>query len=167
MTLHCVLRSLAVAALFGLTTFSAQSAEAQQGSLTGRVTDVTSGQPVALAQITISGTNLGTQTDADGRFTLRGAGPGPIEIRILRVGYAELRQAARLEAGQTTTMDFRMIAVPVSLSPVVSTATGDQRRVEVGNAIAQVDAANIVETRAVTNLGDVLTARTPGVQVLP
>src|SRR5690606_16270474 len=65
----------------------------------------------------------------------------------------------------TTTADFVIRAVPISLAPIVTTATGEQRRVEVGNAIAQVNAAEVVQTRAVTNMGDLLTARAPGVMV--
>ena len=38
-------------------------------------------------------------------------------------------------------------------------ATGEQRRIEVGNAVAQVNAADVVATRPVTNVGDLLTAR--------
>jgi hypothetical protein len=50
---------------------------------------------------------------------------------------------------------------------VVVTATGEQRRIEVGNSIAQVNASEIVETRAVSNMADLLTARAAGVQVIP
>jgi len=37
--------------------------------------------------------------------------------------------------------------------------------VEVGNSIAQIDAANVVATKAVSNMGDLLSTRTPGVDV--
>jgi TonB-linked SusC/RagA family outer membrane protein len=59
-----------------------------------------------------------------------------------------------------------MRAVAITLNPVVTTATGEQRRVEVGNSIAQVDAANVVETKAVSNMADLLNARAPGVSVI-
>ncbi|MCC6773543.1 MAG: SusC/RagA family TonB-linked outer membrane protein, partial [Gemmatimonadaceae bacterium] len=63
--------------------------------------------------------------------------------------------------------DFAMSAVAMTLNPVVTTATGQQRRVEVGNAIAQVDATALVESRAVSGMGDLLTSRAAGVLVTP
>ena len=60
-----------------------------------------------------------------------------------------------------------MTPVGLTLNPVVTTATGDQRRVEVGNSIAQIDAAKAVADTAVANVADLLTARAPGVLVIP
>ncbi|GLC23880.1 SusC/RagA family TonB-linked outer membrane protein [Roseisolibacter agri] len=139
----------------------------QQATITGRVTDAVSGQPIVAAQLNVVGSNLGTQTNAAGQYTIRGVRPGPAEVRVLRVGFAEQKSSVTLTAGQTATLDFQMRTVATTLTPVVTTATGEQRRVEVGNAIAQVNAAEVVSTRAVGNVGDLLTARAAGVQVLP
>lgn len=140
-------------------------AQATPGTITGRITDATTGQPITLAQVNIVGTNVGGQTNADGRFTLRGVDPGPVQVRILRVGFAEQRRNATVSAGQTLNLDIQMGAVAVQLNPVVTTETGSQRRVELGNSIAQVDAAQIVATRAIQNMGDLLTSRAAGVTV--
>lgn len=143
-------------------------AQAQQPtSITGRVIDAATGQPIPAVQVRIVGTAVGAQTNTDGQYTIRGVSAGPTEVRALRVGFAEARQSVGVTAGQTATLDFRMRAVPVTLSPIVTTATGDQLRTEVGNAIAQIDAAEITQTRPVASVGDLLTARAPGVQVLP
>ena len=157
--------SLALSAL--ITALASVAARAQQGTITGRVTDASSGQPVASAHVTIAGTTLGTLTNNDGQYTLRGVASGQMEVRVLRVGYADQRQVATVGSGETATLDFQMRTVPVSLNPVVTTATGEQRRVEVGNAIAQVNAAEVVQTQAVTNAADMLTARAAGVTVIP
>lgn len=141
--------------------------EAQQGTITGRVTNAATGQPIAAVQVGVLGTNLVAQTNANGQYSIAGVAPGSVELRGLRLGYAEMRQTTSVTAGQAARLDFQMRPVPISLSPVVTTATGDQRRVEVGNSIAQVNAAEIVQTRPVSNVGDLLTARVPGVQVLP
>ncbi len=161
-----VLLALAQAALLGAvgaTTVLAQ----QPGSVSGRVLDAESGQPVAAAQVAVVGTQLGTQTNSEGVYTIRGVTPGSIEVRALRVGYAELRQRVTVAANVQATLDFRMTSVAMSLSPVVTTATGEQRRVEVGNAIAQVNAVDVVKTSVVTNMGDLLASRAAGVMVTP
>ena len=141
------------------------NAQTQQGTLTGRITDATTGQPIGSAQIRIVGSNVTGLANAQGQYTVRGVSAGTVEVRALRVGFAEQRQTVTVAPAQVATLDFKMSPVAVELSPVVTTATGDQRRVEVGNAIAQVDAAKIVETRAVSNMGDLLVARAPGVDV--
>jgi TonB-linked SusC/RagA family outer membrane protein len=157
-----------VASCAALAASAAQAqAPAQQGSITGRVTDAVTGQPIVAAQIQVVGSNVGAQTNGAGQFTLRGVRTGPAELRVLRVGFAEQKATVTVAAGQTATADVQMRAVAATLTPVVTTATGEQRRVEVGNAIAQVDAASIVATRSVANVGDLLTARAAGVQVLP
>jgi TonB-linked SusC/RagA family outer membrane protein len=138
-----------------------------QGIIDGRVTDAATGQPIPAAQVRVVGTTLGAQTNTEGHYTIRGVSPGTTEVRALRVGFAEQRQSVDVPAGQSATLNFQMRAVPVTLSPIVTTATGDQRRTEVGNAIAQIDAAEVAQTRAVTTVTDLLTARAPGVQVLP
>lgn len=160
-----VLRSLALTALFA--PIAAVTAYAQQGTITGRAIDASSGQPIAGALINVVGTAFGTHTNSDGEYTIRGLTPGSVEVRALRVGYAEQRQTVTVTSGQSTTVGFTMRSVPVMLSPVVTTATGSQRRVEVGNAIAQVDASQVLENSAVSNVADLLTSRAAGVMVIP
>lgn len=135
------------------------------GVLTGTVKDAATGQPIVSAQVNIFGTTTGTATNADGQFTIRGLAAGTVTVRVLRIGYAERRQTATIVSGQTATLDFQLPSVAASLSPVVSTATGDQRRVELGNSIAQVNAAELTETRPISNIGDLLTGRAAGVTV--
>ncbi|AHG89756.1 TonB-dependent outer membrane protein, SusC/RagA [Gemmatirosa kalamazoonensis] len=142
-------------------------AQVQQGTIAGRVTDAASGQPIASAQLQVVGTNAGTMTNADGQFTIRNVAAGTYEVRALRVGFAEQKQSVRVTTGATATANFQMHAVATTLTPVVTTATGEQRRVEVGNAVAQVNVADVVSTQAVSNIADVLAARTAGVLVTP
>ena len=161
-----VLHALALAALAGI--IAPASVEAQAtGNVSGRVVDASNGLPVASAQVTVVGTALGAQTNSEGQYAIRGVRPGEVQLRVLRVGFAEANQTATVTSGQTTTADFSMRAVSIALTPVVTTATGEQRRVEVGNAIAQVDAEEVLQTRAVSNLGDLLTSRAAGVMVVP
>ncbi len=140
---------------------------ATQGTITGRVTDAVTGLPVPAAQVTVVGTGSGALTNQEGVYTIRGVVPGALTLRALRLGFAEMRQPATVTAAQVATVNFQLRAVTMTLSPVVTTVTGDQRRVEVGNAIAQVNAAEVVQERGVTNVADLLTSRAAGVMVIP
>jgi TonB-linked SusC/RagA family outer membrane protein len=163
--LACAVVAAVVHLASGAQALDAQAA--RQGTITGRVTDVVSGAPVEAAQIRVLGTTLGAVADNDGRYTIRGVPVGTHELRALRVGYSEQKRAIAVEGGATATADFTMRAVSVQLAPVVTTATGQERRVEVGNDIVELKATEIVEQAPVTNVGDLLVAKAPGVQVLP
>lgn len=165
MSSSSLVRSFVLALAAGALVVSSANAQAQSGTITGRVTDAANGTPVAPAQVIVVGTNIRVETNSQGQYTLRGVPSGQVQLRALRVGFSDTRQSATVVAGQTATVDIPMHKVTVTLNPIVTTATGDQRRLEVGNAIAQIDASKIVETKAVQNMGDLLTARAPGIAV--
>jgi TonB-linked SusC/RagA family outer membrane protein len=146
---------------------TAGAAAAQGGTISGRVTDARSGQPVPGAQIRVAGSNQAASANSEGVYTLRRIPDGTVSVRALVIGYAERTQTVTVQAGQAATLDFALQPSAVALDPLVVTATGEQRRTEVGNAITNIPAAEVVQNSAVTNVGDLLTARAPGVTVIP
>src|SRR2546426_11698808 len=60
---------------------------AQTGSVEGTVTAAATNEPVAGAEVTVAGTNIGVRTGPDGRFTLGNIAAGLRELRILAIGY--------------------------------------------------------------------------------
>jgi TonB-linked SusC/RagA family outer membrane protein len=152
--------------LIGLLMAAALPAAAQQpGSLAVRVTDAANQRPVEAARVFIAGTQLGGQTSAEGRVTIRAIQAGTYTVRVLRVGYTEQSKQVTISTAQTATLDVALTAAAVNLAAVVTTATGEQRRVEIGNATANIDAAKVVEAAPVANLNDLLNSRAPGVTV--
>ena len=149
MSARSVLRAVILTASLGLLVTADAGAHEPQASITGRVTDRATGEAIAAAQVSIVGTAIGASTNSEGRYTIRSVRPGTVELRVLRVGYAEQKQTVTVSAGQAATADFAIGAVAISLAPVVTTATGEQRRVEVGNAIAYVDFYSMVNNSAV------------------
>ena len=156
---------LVLAALIGL--LAPALASAQQGTITGRVTQAGAGTPISDVRVYVVGTNAATATNADGRYSLRTA-PGTVDLRVLRIGYQEQKRSVTVPAGGTVTADFSMTMSLVTLTEVVTTATGTQRRVELGNQVTTLgDISAKVEQAPVKNLQDLLTAKAPGVTVLP
>jgi TonB-linked SusC/RagA family outer membrane protein len=159
------LRGLATAALSALLlTTAAATVAAQGGTLQGTVT-AANGGPLQEARVIILGTSLFGSTGPDGKYTIRRVPAGHADVRIIRVGYQEQKKAVSILDGQTATLDVVMNQTVVQLQEVVTTATGEQRRVEVGNAVENVSVANLVKDAPVRTIADVLTARVPGVQV--
>ncbi|HEU4990221.1 MAG TPA: SusC/RagA family TonB-linked outer membrane protein [Gemmatimonadaceae bacterium] len=146
---------------------AAPSARAQ-GTVTGRVTASGTNEPLSGTRVMLVGTSLATQTSADGRYTLRNVPAGNVEVRVIRVGYTEMKKPVTVTAGETATLDFAMNQAVVQLSEMVTTATGQQRRVEIGNSVSTLgDVGQKVETTPVNNLADLMVAKSPGVVVLP
>jgi TonB-linked SusC/RagA family outer membrane protein len=142
-------------------------ARGQQATITGRVTSQLSNEPLVDARVIVVGTSLFTSTSLDGRYTIRNVPSGSLEVRVLRVGFQELKKPVTVVPGQTATLDFAMADVVVQLGELVTTATGEQRRVELGNSVSTVNAGALPTTAPIATVADLITARTPGVQVLP
>jgi TonB-linked SusC/RagA family outer membrane protein len=162
-------RGMAVALLLVVSSFvTAPRAAAQQPTLTGRVTAQGTSEPLADARVYVVGSALNVGTNAEGRYTLRGVPTGTIEVRVIRVGYQEQKKSVAVTAGGTMTLDFAMQQAIVQLQEIVTTATGQQRRVEIGNTVATLgDVGKRVEETPITNAFDLLVAKAPGVSVLP
>ena len=159
---------LAVALLLtGLATRTLAQQPAAAASITGRVTVRGSPEPLPDTRVIVLGTSIFTLTNADGRYTLRGVPAGNVEVRVLRVGYVEQKRPVTVTVGQAATLDFELDRTLVVLQEVVTTATGQQRRSELGNSIATIDVTKKVQESPIKNMGDLLVAKAPGVQVMP
>jgi len=150
-----------------LVCFVATPLAAQQGSVNGRVTDRATGQPLVAARIQLVGTSLVASTNADGRYHVTSAPLGQATVRVVALGYAAATQAVTVTAGAPAVVDFALNLAPYSLDEFVVTATGEQSRREVGNAVSTVDVSELARTAPVASMGDLLAARAPGVTVLP
>ena len=137
-----------------------------QGTVTGRVT-ASATEPLQDARVMVVNSALAATTGSDGRYTIRGVPAGNVEIRVLRVGYQELKKPVAVSNGQTATLDFALTRAIVQLQEVVTTATGEQRKVELGHSVTTIgDVGKKVEELPIHSVGDLLTARAPGVSVL-
>ena len=157
----------ALLALAGTIAVAVPQARAQSGpgTLSVRVTDAANQRPVEAARVFLVGTTFAGATGVDGRLSLRGIPAAEYTVRVLRVGYTEQTKRVPIAAGQTVTLEFAMATAAVNLAAVVTTATGEQRRVEIGNATANIDVSKVLEAAPVSNLSDLLNSRAPGVTV--
>ena len=143
------------------------TAAAAQGALTGRVLTQGSNEPIPEARVIVLGTSLFAVSGADGRYTIRNVPAGTAEVRVLRVGFAEQKKSVAVTAGGSSSLDFNLAPVAIKLVEVVTTATGSERTVTQGSKIETIAAAELTATKPITSIGDLLTARAPGVQVMP
>lgn len=124
-TRHRVLARLVRAcAMIGVVLSTAPALAQNPGTVTGRVTDASSGSPVADVAVRVLGTTTGVMTRSDGVYRLVLA-PGRYELRVSRIGYAATRDSVDVTAGGTTTKDFTIEQTGLSLDQIV--VTGSRR----------------------------------------
>jgi len=156
-----------LAVVLGMSLTAASRAAAQQGSLLVKVVDATTSAPVEQAQVFIVGTSTGGLTNAAGTFLFRQIPAGVRVVRVVRVGYAEQKKQLEVHAGQQAELEYRMQQLALSIDPVVVTATGATRRIELGNAVTTLSVADRIAEMPVKTMADLLVAKAPGVQILP
>jgi len=94
-------------------------------TLTGRVLDSATGQPIAAAEVSAVAegsrrATVRTESDADGRFTLTMRSAGTYRLRATRLGYTYLASPLiQLGAGETFTYDLNLRPASVQLDSVV------------------------------------------------
>lgn len=162
-----VLACVMTVTVLGITTYPRQSAAQQGGTVQGQVADGRTGRGLSAAQVHVIGTGVGTLADTQGRYVLEGVPVGEQEVEVQLVGYQTRAEVVRVTAGAIITLDFQLEESAVALDALVVTGTpAATRRVELGNALAQLDASRIRDLAPVANVSQMLKARTPSVRIV-
>src|SRR2546427_750885 len=108
-----------VALLLGLLSLGpmASSAQAQTGSITGKITD-DAGVGVPYANVFIKGTQLGGMANAEGKFTIVKVPVGNYTLSVRSVGHAAIEKTVQVNANQTATVDFQITEQAVKMKQV-------------------------------------------------
>lgn len=155
------------ATAMALALWSAGPAAAQQtGTIQGTVVEAATQRPLPGAQVSITGTQIGTITNQQGRFQLVNVPAGTHEVRVTLIGYARGSETANVSAGESVTLNLTVRETAVELEGiVVNPITGrEERRRELGTNTASIQSADI-NPAAVTTFSDVLQGRAPGVNL--
>jgi iron complex outermembrane receptor protein len=158
-------RCWVVAALLAGTALGGSLQAQGTGSVSGQIVDSTSKQPVANAQVQIVGTQVGGLTRVDGRYFLTSVPVGPQRIRVTRIGFAAQDKPVTVNAGGTSTVDFTMVAVAATLSEVVVTGYGSQRREAITGSVSQVQADD-ANKGVIANPTQLVQGRVTGVNIV-
>jgi TonB-linked SusC/RagA family outer membrane protein len=155
------------AAVCGFVSVSAEvrAQQAATGTVSGRVTDRESQQPLAATQVFLVGGTRGAVTDENGVYRIVSVPAGPAQVRTRRVGYTSLTQPVTITAGGTATADFALGRTATQLDEVVVTATGEtvQKRQQ-GTAVATIT-TDTLQLAPIQNFSQVLQGRAPGVTI--
>ncbi len=149
-----------VAAAFLLILLSSLPAHAQQqrvGSITGRIIDKETEEPIAYADVILVGTGKGTISKPDGTFLFVQIPEGYYQVRFNRMGYSsKVIDKVRVEAGYSKRLAIKMDPIAVREVETIE-VSGDRELVDVD--IAQTSryvTSEDIEDMAVTVISDVV-----------
>ncbi|WP_103029696.1 SusC/RagA family TonB-linked outer membrane protein [Salinibacter altiplanensis] len=138
---------------------------AQQGTVTGTVTEAESGSPLPGATVQIVDEGTGAATDSDGRYRITGVPAGERTLQVSFVGYQEQERSVNIPAGGTARVNFQLRTSQAELDEVVVTALGiEQEERSLGYASSEVDGAEI-EGAGEANLTNALSGKTAGLDI--
>ncbi|MCJ8166764.1 TonB-dependent receptor [Pontibacter sp. E15-1] len=127
-------------------------------SVSGRLTDADSGQPLIGAGVAVKGTTRGTQTDANGNFTITAPANGTLVVNY--IGY----QRKEVPVNGQTNLDISLAISSEQLAQVVVVGYGVQEKRDVTGSIASVDGEEL-NKQSSQNPVSSLQGKVAGVQI--
>jgi TonB-linked SusC/RagA family outer membrane protein len=137
--------------------------QAQDKTISGKVTDTESGDPLPGVSILVKGTSQGTSASATGDYTLSVAsGDGPLVLIFSFIGY----KTQEIPVGGQTILNVSLAPDVTSLDEVVVVGYGTQRKVDLTGAVGSIRASDIdIGSKAITSADQLLAGRIAGVQI--
>lgn len=152
------------AATLGVPALATVLPPVRQATVTGRVSDGNTGEPIAGANVSIEGTTIGVLSDASGRYVLTGVPAGTQRVRAFRIGYIANVQEVTLSSGETRSLDFALAASAIELEGIVAVGYGSQRKETLTGAVSAVS-GEVIEKAPVVNTSNAIAGTVPGVVV--
>lgn len=142
--------------LLVLATLTGGTVLAQDKTVTGNVTD-NDGNALPGVSVVVKGTTRGTNTNAQGNFTL--SAPKDAQLLFSFVGFV----AQEIAIGNKTQINVRLVADVANLEEVVITSFGSAKKSAFTGSAGTIGADQIA-VRPITNIGQAISGTTAGVQ---
>ena len=132
----------------------------QQKIITGKVTDVSNGEPMTGVNILVKGTTVGTTTDINGQYSINV--PGSSDILVFSfIGY----KIEEIPISGRSLINIALSSEALSLEEVVVIGYGTMKKSDLTGSLSQVKSEEINAFPS-TNVLQALTGRSSGVQVI-
>ncbi len=135
------------------------------GTVSGKVTDKQTGEPLVGATVTVRGSNASTATDNNGSFTLSNLKTGKNTVVISYVGFADMVQTVTVTGGATATADAILAVSNRPGEAVVVTASKRPEKITRAPATISVISANDFAQSSSFNIGE-LASKIQGVEFI-
>ena len=142
-------------------------AQSATGTISGKVVDGKTGEPLWSANVLLKGTGLGAPSDAKGSYVISNVPPGTYTLRVSYIGYRESEVEVTVDRGSVLTHDFKLEPVGIVGAEVVVTAQASGQNAAINQQLASQNIVNVVSAARIKELPDANAAesigRLPGV----
>ncbi len=142
---------------------------AASGSVSGRVLDRDSGEPLPGANVTIVGTSIGASTDLEGKYVLRNVPTGKQSMKVTYIGYRSVTMDVTVGENATLTQDYHLVVQALEGQTVVVTGQAKGQMSAINEQLTSNNIVNVVSAEKMKELPDANLAesigRLPGVSI--
>lgn len=135
------------------------------GHITGVILDSATKKPIVGASVLVRGTQISGVTNDKGTYILRNVPVGTHALDIRAVGFRSTTRPVDVSASQRSEVNISIVAAATTLGEVVTTVTGMQRKIEIGNDVVTINADSVLKTAPITSVTELLEGRVPGLTV--
>tara|TARA_R110002126_G_scaffold19675_1_gene73814 strand:- start:2074 stop:5010 length:2937 start_codon:yes stop_codon:yes gene_type:complete len=141
---------------------------AQSGTITGKITDAKTGEPLTGATVIIqSNPSQGGAAGANGIYTINNVTAGDYTLIAKFIGFKEVRSSVSVGSG-IVTVDFSLSEDILGLEDIVVTGIASRSSKAVSEvAISRINAAELTEKNSYNSVSQLLTSKVAGVSVQP
>ena len=136
-----------------------QNVQGQSASVTGKVTDAQTNEPIPGVSVVVKGTTRGTITDVEGKFMIN-ASPDDF-ISFSSIGYLK----TEILVGNQSNIQITLKQDIQELDAIVVVGYGTSQKKDITGSVAVVDSKEF-ESRANTQVSSLIQGKAAGVQVL-
>ncbi|GLR18765.1 TonB-dependent receptor [Portibacter lacus] len=137
------------------------------GIISGKITDASTGESLAFANVSLDSTSIGTTTDLEGNYTLF-APEGNYTLVVSYLGYTDVRQEIQIQDGEKITIDVEL-TFGTLLEAVTISAQASGQISAINEQLASNKIVNVISAEKMEELPDANAAesigRLPGISV--
>jgi len=132
----------------------------QQSIISGTITDATTGEPMPGVNILVKGTNLGTLTDANGKYTLTVPNPNSATLVLSFIGY----KVKEVPVVDQSIVDVALESDLISLDDVVVIGYGSVKKSDLTGSVLSINSKDL-GYRQVSDIGSLIQGKGTGLDV--
>jgi len=149
--------------ILGLFLFLGAAAEDLTGTLRGKVTDRSTGEPLAGVYV-IYGKNRGLTTESDGTYVIPGIS-GEVTVTFQLIGYRTFSVDVTIVEGETVVLDVVLETAVREIDQVVVSASRTEQRIAELSVSMEIIKASFLKDNHISDAQELIN-KTPGIEIM-
>lgn len=143
---------------------------AANGNIKGKISSAQTNEPLPFSNVLLLQTSIGTATDKDGDYIIKGIPAGEYTLRASYIGYKQQEIVIKVVGGQTTELNIQLEPDILESETVVITAQAQGQLGAINEQLSSIEIKNVVSLSKIRELPDANASETvgrlPGVSII-